>query len=62
MMTAVIPMLLVMRQAETLHAMRKHELEIFDEEKRREDISYYAYVLYEGSDEIWVNIENRGKI
>ena len=60
-MTAVIPMLLVMRQAETLHAMRKHELEIFDEEKRREDISYYAYVLEEGSTEVYVNIENRGE-
>jgi len=33
MFTAVIPMMLVMRQADTLHEMRKHQLEIVDEEK-----------------------------
>lgn len=61
MFTAVIPMFIVMRQADTIHELRKHELGLLDEERRIEDISFYAYVLYEGSDEIWVNIENRGK-
>jgi len=36
MFTAVIPMFLVMRQADTIFEMRKHELEIVDEEKGRE--------------------------
>jgi len=36
MFTAVIPMFLVMKQADTLHEIRKHGLEIVDEEKGRE--------------------------
>lgn len=41
--TAFIPMMLVMRQADTLHEMRKHELGILDQEKAREDLYLYVY-------------------
>ena len=41
MFTAVIPMLLVMRQADTLHEMRKHEITIADDERDRENIEVY---------------------
>jgi len=41
MMTAVIPMLLVMRQADTLHEMRKHEITRADDERNRENIEVY---------------------
>lgn len=64
MFTAVIPMLLVMRQADTLHELRRHELGLLDEERRIEDISFYAYILEEDpgpSNEIYVKIENRGE-
>lgn len=36
-------MMLVMRQAETLHDMRKYELEILDYERSSEDIYIYVY-------------------
>ena len=38
MFTAVIPMMLVMRQADTLHEMRKHELENLDQERAMESL------------------------
>jgi len=60
MFTAVIPMLLVMKQAETLHEMRKHEMEILDEEHSREDIIFYPYPMTEGSDKLNMSVENRG--
>lgn len=41
MFTAVIPMLLVMRQADTLHEMRKHEITRADDERDRENIEVY---------------------
>lgn len=45
MFTAVIPMLLVMRQAETIHAMRKYELEIRDENRNDEELYVYVYTV-----------------
>lgn len=41
MFTAVIPMLLVMNQADTLHEMRKHEITRADDERDRENIDVY---------------------
>jgi len=40
--TAVIPMMLVMRQADTLQEMRKHELEILDQERAMESLCLYV--------------------
>lgn len=59
MFTAVIPMLLVMNQANTLYEIRKVEVRRMDEEHSREDISFYAYTL-DDPEEISVKIENRG--
>ena len=60
MFTAVIPMLLVMRQADTLNEMRKHELEIFDEERESEDLYVYVFPTIESPDELTLRVENRG--
>ena len=58
--SAFIPMMLVMRQADTIHEIRKHQLTSLDEEQYREDISYYAYPLDLSSNQIFVKIENKG--
>jgi len=60
MFTAVIPMLLVMRQADTLNEMRKHELEIFDEERESEDLHVYVFPTSASSDDLTLRVENRG--
>lgn len=63
MFTAVIPMLLVMRQAETLHDMSKYELEILDYERISEDI--YVYVYPVGgltSPDLKVTAQNKGEL
>ncbi len=60
MFTAVIPMILVMRQAETIHAMRKHELEIMDEERTSENIIFYVLPLNDPPRLSFI-IENRGE-
>lgn len=60
MFTAVIPMLLVMRQADTLHELRKHELEIIDEEKMREKVYVYAFSPPDTSPILTLRVENRG--
>ena len=62
MFTAVIPMILVMRQAETIHTMRKHELEILDYERISEDIYVYVYPI-EGvtSPKLKVTAQNKGE-
>ena len=60
MFTAVIPMLLVMKQADTIHEIRKVEVGRMDEEHSREDIDFYAYTLPVKPDDIHVKIENRG--
>jgi len=58
--TAVIPMLLYLRQADTLYEMRKHELEIMDEERTSENIIFYALPLNDPPRLSFI-IENRGE-
>jgi len=62
MFTAVIPMMLVMRQADTLHEMRKHELDILDQDRAME--SLYLYVCPEGQDSSYVDVTmvNKGEV
>jgi len=66
--TAFIPMLFVMRQADTLHEIRKHELGILDQERAREEINFYAYPLEENpdetpdQDELILSIKNEGSV
>jgi len=60
MFTAVIPMILVMRQADIFYETEKFEGGRLDEEHSREDIDFYAYTELEHSVDICVRIENRG--
>lgn len=41
--SAIIPMYLVMNQADTIFEQEKHEITILDEERSRESITVYAY-------------------
>lgn len=60
MFTAVIPMLLVMRQADTFYEKEKLEGGRLDEEHSREDIDFYIYTEPGVDEKIYVKIENRG--
>ncbi len=62
MFTAVIPMLLVMRQADTLHEMRKHELGILDQEKAMENLCLYVCPEGPSSPNVEVTIVNNGEV
>ena len=61
MFTAVVPMLLVMRQAETIHTMRKYELEVVDEERRDEELYVYVYPQADPPG-LTVKAQNRGRL
>ena len=58
--TAFIPMLLVMRQADTLHEMRKFELARLDEERDAENLYIYVRGTGSGSSYLTVEVENKG--
>ena len=60
--SAFIPMMLVMRQADTLHEMRKHELGILDQERAMESLC--LYVCPQGIDSTFldVTIVNKGDV
>jgi len=58
--TAFIPMLLVMRQADTIYEIRKHELGILDQERMDEEINFYAYPDPDYPDKIILRIKNEG--
>ena len=65
--TAVIPMFLVMNQADTIYEMRKFEVGRLDEEKASEEINFYAYLLEEETpdslyDTIELRIKNEGSV
>jgi len=62
MFTAVIPMMLVMRQADTLHEMSKHELGILDQERRDEEVYVYVYPVTEDSTTLTLKVQNRGNL
>lgn len=62
MFTAVIPMLLVMRQADTLHEMRKFELARLDEEGDKENLYIYAHETDSGSSDLTIEVENKGDL
>jgi len=58
MFTAVIPMLLVMNQADKLHEMRKIEVGRLDEERKREDINVYVFNKTTSSESLTLRVEN----
>ena len=62
MFTAVIPMFLFMRQADTLHEMRKYELTIMDEERAREEIFFHLETEIVDEPIITLKINNRGAL
>jgi len=62
MFTAVIPMMLVMRQADTLHEMRKHELGILDQERAMETLCLYVCPEGSSSPNMKVTIVNNGEV
>lgn len=62
MFTAVIPMMLVMRQADTLHEMRKHELGVLDQEKDMERLYLYVYPLAPDEPTLIVKARNNGDL
>jgi len=63
MFTAVIPMLLVMNQADTLHEMRKVEVGRLDEERALEDIYFYlALTVVDKAPVLTLKISNRGEL
>jgi len=41
--SAYAPMILTMRQADVYYEQEKHEVEILDDEKRREELAFYVY-------------------
>ena len=61
MFTAVIPMILVMKQADTLHEIRKHELEIIDEEKEREYLRVEISPVQDSLN-MTLEVENKGDL
>ena len=67
MFTAVIPMFLVMNQADTFYEKAKFEVGWLDEDKRREDIHVYVfptpdYTPPSGLSSLTVRVENRGEL
>lgn len=55
-------MMLVMRQADTLHEMRKHELDILDQERDMESLFFYVCPMSETSQDVKVTIVNKGEV
>ncbi len=58
--TAVIPMYLTMNQADIIFEQEKHEIARVDEEKGREEISFYSYP--DTSDDLVVVIQNNSPV
>ena len=56
--SAVIPMYLVMNQADTIFEQRKHEVATLDEEKTREDVIVYVYPTTCTEDNLTVLVHN----
>ena len=54
--TAVIPMYLTMNQADIIFEQEKHEIARFDEDKEREEVSFYVYP--DTSDDLVVVVQN----
>jgi len=59
--TAVIPMFLVIRQADTLFENSKHELGILDQERRDEALYVYIYTVADPRSLI-VKVQNKGEL
>lgn len=58
--TSVVPMMLVMKQADTIYEKKKHEMDVIDDESVREELVVYTYDG--GGTSIMVQVENRGDV
>ena len=59
--TSVIPMFLVMKQADNIYAQKMHEMEKLDQTRDMESIEVYAYPIKD-EDQIKISIENVGVV
>ncbi len=59
--TSVIPLMLVMKQADTIYTQKVHQMEILDEEGVEEDVNVYVYPYQDGT-ELGVKVENIGNV
>ncbi len=57
--TSVVPMFLVMKQADTIYTQKVHEAEIEDDERKREDLIIYTYPDVQ---KIEVKVKNKGNV
>ena len=62
MFTSVIPMMLVMKQADTMYTQKVHEMETRDDERSSEIITINAYPVNNNSDQLKVEVENIGVV
>jgi len=62
MFTTVIPMFLVMKQADAIFTQRVHEMENMDEERASEVVDTYGYPVNDTSDELKVRVTNNGVV
>jgi len=60
--TAVIPMFLVMKQADNIYTQNVHEMEIQDQDRASEAVEAYAYPLTETSEQLNVRVTNTGVV
>ena len=59
--TSVIPMMLVMKQADNIYTQKVHEIEKRDEEQESQELEVYAFPV-ENEDKIRIGIENTGVV
>jgi len=60
--TTVIPMMLVMKQADTIYTQKVHEMEVMDQECAKEDVKVYSYPVDEHGTDVKVSVENTGVV
>ena len=59
--TSIIPMILVMKQADNIYIQEVHEMERKDEEQDSQELEVYAFPV-EGEDQIKISIQNTGVV
>jgi hypothetical protein len=62
MFTTIVPMALVMKQADTIYAQRIHESTIDDQDRDKEAATIYGYPVSNVSSELMLNVENTGAV
>lgn len=60
--TSVIPMMLVMKQADTVYTQTVHEMEAADQERENEAAEAYAFPVNDSSPELKVRVNNIGVV